>query len=100
MISSALPVVLALAMAISGGLAAPAGAACFADYKAKQDHPLRLHYGVAEVSDNPCNTRAAARELAPRLAAGGWTLLNVLSTFGPEGLDERKASAGRYFLRY
>ena len=27
-------------------------------------------------------------------------LLNVISTFGPEGLDERKASAGEHFLRY
>ena len=43
---------------------------------------------------------AAEAELAPRLAADGCTLLNVLSTFGPEGLEERKDSAGAYFLRY
>lgn len=80
--------------------ASPAAAECYADYKAKQDRPLRLHYGVAQVSDGACNPKAAAGELRPRLAADGWTLLNVLSTFGPEGLDERKASAGPYFLRY
>jgi hypothetical protein len=80
--------------------ASPAGAECFADYKAKQDDPLRLHYGVAQVSDDACNERGAARELAPRLADAGWTLLNIISTFGPEGLDERKASAGDNFLRY
>jgi hypothetical protein len=80
--------------------ASPAGAACFADYKAKKDDPLRLHYGVAEVSDSACDRRGAAGELAPRLANAGWTLLSVISTFGPEGLDERKASAGDNFLRY
>ena len=96
---SALPALAALVLAVA--LAAlPARAACFADYKAKQDRPLRLHYGVAEVGDDACNREAAARVLAPRLAASGWKLLSVLSTFGPEGLEERKASAGPYFLRY
>lgn len=80
--------------------ASPAGAACYADYKAKKDDPLRLHYGVAEVSDASCDRASASSELAPRLADAGWTLLNVMSTFGPEGLDERKASAGDNFLRY
>ena len=80
--------------------ASPAAADCYADYKAKQDDPLRLHYGVAQVSDGNCNASGAARELAPRLADAGWTLLNIISTFGPEGLDERKASAGDNFLRY
>lgn len=81
-------------------LSAPAQAACYADYKAKQNDPLRLHYGVAEIPDNACNKGAAAGVLAPRLARGGWTLLNVLSIFGPEGLNERKSSAGEYFLRF
>jgi len=89
-----------LTLAAGLALTGPAAAACFADYKAKQDRPLRLHYGVAQVSDGNCSRRAAAAELAPRLASDGWTLLNVLATFGPEGLDERKASAGAYFLRY
>lgn len=87
-------VVLALA------LVGPAAAECYADYKAKRDEPLQLHYGVAQVSDGNCSPGAAEGELAPRLAGDGWTLLNVLSTFGPEGLEERKASAGDYFLRY
>ena len=88
---------LAAALAV---LAMPAWAECYADYKAKQDDPLRLHYGVAQISVEACNRQAAASELTPRLAADGWTLLAVLSTFGPEGLAERKASAGEYFLRY
>ena len=80
--------------------ASAAQADCYADYKAKQDDPLRLHYGVAQVSDGNCDPGSAEGELAPRLDAAGWTLLNVLSTFGPEGLEERKASAGDYYLRY
>lgn len=93
---------LTLLAALLLALGGPASAECFADYKAKQDDPLRLHYGVAQVSDSACQggRGAAEAELAPRLAAGGWTLLNVLSVFGPEGLGERKASAGEYFLRF
>ena len=83
-------------------LAGPAAAQaqCFADYKAKRDAPLQLHYGVAQVPDSACAPDAAARLLAPKLARDGWTLLTVLSTFGPEGLEQRKDSAGQYFLRY
>lgn len=91
---------IALAFAALVALAMPASAECYADYKAKQDAPLRLHYGVAQVSDANCAPAQAQAELAPRLAAGGWVLLNVISTFGPEGLQERQASAGEYFLRY
>lgn len=87
-------------LALSLLAALPAQAECYADYKAKQDGPLRLHYGVAQLSDAACSKGAAAAELAPRLASGGWTLLNILSVFGPEGLDQRRASAGDYFLRY
>ena len=86
---------------ISALAAAPADAACFADYKAKRDGPLRLHYGVAEIPDSACGSAGAAKKaLAPRLAQDGWTLLNILSIFGPEGLDQRKGSAGQFFLRY
>ncbi len=87
-------------VALALALASPATAECYADYKAKRDEPLKLHYGVAQVSDGNCSPGAAQGELAPRLAADGWTLLTVLSTFGPEGLAEREASAGAYFLRY
>jgi len=88
------------ALVLAALSAAPAWADCYADYKAKQDTPLRLHYGVMQVPDTACSKAAAAAAIAPRLRAAGWTLLNVLSTFGPEGLAERKASAGAYFLRY
>lgn len=90
----------AAALAMATAMATPASAECYADYKAKQDDPLRLHYGVAQVSDANCSPGAAQGELQPRLAQAGWTLLNVLATFGPEGLGERQASAGEFFLRY
>lgn len=74
-------------------------AACFADYKAKQDDPLRLHYGVIEVVGD-CSTSTAESELPDRLADDGWQLLTVLGVFDDAGLEERKDSAGEYFLRY
>lgn len=79
--------------------ATAANAACYADYKAKQDNPLRLHYGVIEVRGD-CSVRAAQAELPDRLARDGWQLLNVLGVFEDAGLEERKDSAGEYFLRY
>ncbi|GHC52219.1 hypothetical protein [Neogemmobacter tilapiae] len=88
------------ALLLTLALALPAQAECYADYKAKQDDPLRLHYGVAKIADKNCDKGAAKKVLSKRLASEGWTLLNVLSIFGPEGLEERKASAGEYFLRF
>jgi len=82
-------------------LATPATASdkCYADYKAKQDNPLRLHYGVMRLN-GPCERASARSEVSDRLARDGWVLLNVLSVFGKDGLDERKDSAGRYYLRF
>ena len=81
--------------------ASTAQAACYADYKAKKDNPLQLHYGVIQVPDAVCSRgRSAASVIAPRLAKQGWTLLNVLSVFDDNGLERRRASAGRYFLRF
>ena len=76
-----------------------AWAACFADYKAKQDDPLRLHYGVAEVRGD-CSKSNAEAQLPARLARDGWQLLNVLAVFDDAGLEQRKDEAGDYFLRY
>jgi hypothetical protein len=85
-----------LALAVSG----PAQAAdCYADYKAKQDNPLRLHYGVLHLN-GACARGPAQSEVAARLKTAGWTLLNVQSVFGPEGLNERKDDAGPYYLRF
>ena len=81
------------------GVATASYADCYADYKAKRDDPLRLHYGVAEVRGE-CNARAAQRELDDRLRQEGWQLLNVMGIFDDAGLDERRDSAGDFFLRY
>ena len=93
---SRLTLVLILAL-----LAQPVAAECYADYKAKQDSPLRLQYGVIQLDGGACKNKGRARDvIAQRIGRDGWKLLNVLSIFGPEGLDQRRASAGPYFLRY
>ena len=92
------PLVLALPAML---LAAAAQAACYADYKAKRDDPLRLHYGVIELPDAACADPARARaEIVQRLQRADWELLSVEGTFGDDGLDQRRASAGDYFLRF
>lgn len=92
--------ILSLLTAFMVTLALPATAAgCYADYKAKQDNPLRLHYGVAQIN-GACTAKSARKELRSRLGAQGWTLLNVLSVFGDDGLEQRKDSAGSNYLRF
>lgn len=87
---------LALALAATGVRAQDP---CYADYKASREEPLRLQYGVAEVFGE-CTVREAERELEPRLAMDDWQLLEVMTTFDASGLEERRESAGEYFLRY
>lgn len=90
---------IALSLLILTIWASAAQAACYADYKAKQDNPLRLHYGVAVIR-GACTVNTATIGLTDRLSAHYWQLLTVLSVFDDTGLDERKESAGEYFLRY
>lgn len=93
-------IVLSFLCAAAFNLASPAFAAgCYADYKAKQDNPLRLHYGVAQIKGS-CTAGAARSELAARLAAKGWTLLNIVSVFDDSGLAKRRNSAGSNYLRF
>lgn len=81
--------------------AGTAKAACYADYKAKQDNPLRLHYGVIELPDAMCQDADQSRaEIETRIKPDGWKLLNVLSVFGADELENRKESAGEFFLRF
>jgi hypothetical protein len=97
LISLAIPLALVAALAV----ASPARAAsdCYADYKAKQGNPLRLHYGIVQLA-GPCKPGPAKTEVERRLRQNGWTLLTLLSVFGPEGLNERRANAGTYYLRF
>lgn len=78
----------------------PGWAACYADYKAKQDNPLRLHYGVSELPSGKCAKQDAAEIIRKRIAKDGWTLLNVVSVFDDSKLDQKKGDAGDFFLRY
>ncbi|MBU0781648.1 MAG: hypothetical protein ACJAQU_000505 [Loktanella salsilacus] len=94
MMKKLIPLILA---GLLGATAAQAD--CYADYKAKQDNPLRLHYGVAQVSGE-CTKPNAQAAIAPRLAADGWALLTIVGVFDANGLDSRKGTAGEYFLRY
>lgn len=89
-----------LILALALMAASPAHASCYADYKAKLDSPLRLHYGVIELPDTACTKQAAQAQIAQRIGVDGWKLLNILSIFDAGGLEERKDSAGQYFLRY
>lgn len=75
-----------------------AAAACFVDYKAKRDDPLRLHYGVMRLSDAECAD--AERAVQRRLNSAGWTLLTVMDRFGRAEARERESDAGDFYLRY
>ncbi|WP_294228475.1 hypothetical protein [uncultured Shimia sp.] len=74
-------------------------AECYADYKAKKDSPLRLHYGVINLK-NGCDAESAKQEVAARIGKDGWTLLNVLSVFDASELSGKEDSAGQFYLRY
>jgi hypothetical protein len=81
-------------------LAASPALACYADYRAKMDSPLRLHYGVIDLPDDACTPATATPVITERLAASGWELLQLIAIFDETGLEERKTDAGEHFLRY
>ena len=89
-----------LTAAVLAVVAGPLHAACFADYRARMDNPLRLHYGVVELPQSACSVGAAASVVAGRLAAQGWQLVQVISVFDESGLASRRADAGQYYLRF
>ena len=93
---------LLLILTLTLGASMSHAATCFADYKAKKDAPLRLHYGVLQLDtlSGFCTVDGTTQTIARRLEAQGWTLLQVMSTFGAEGLQQRKDSAGQYYLRF
>ncbi len=89
------------ALAVLVALALPAHAACYVDYKASRENPLRLHYGVMQIDSNPCAmSNRVGQVVAKRLSASGWKLLQVQSVFDDNGLARRKKDAGQYFLRF
>ncbi|MFZ1662464.1 MAG: hypothetical protein WAT77_10920 [Paracoccaceae bacterium] len=70
----------ALATLIATLMLASPAAACTVKYKAKQDNPLKLEVGTAELPAEACGSEsAAAAALAPILASKGWTLLAIVA---------------------
>ncbi|TVQ04439.1 MAG: hypothetical protein EA338_01465 [Roseinatronobacter sp.] len=81
-------------------LAGQASAQCYADYKAKQDNPLRLQYGIIELPQAACASPQAARTYAePVISRSGWTLLQIESIFDETEFQRRSANAGAIHLR-
>lgn len=89
---------LLLAAFLSLAIASQAGAACFVEYKAKRDNPLRLHYGIVQLDDRACGNPGPA--VARRIAAGGWELLTVMGVLSRAEAERRRGDAGAYYLRY
>ena len=81
-------------------LAQSAQAACYADYKAKQENPLKLHYGIMKLDSVACKTSSVHEKVALRLLPHGWTLLNLLTVSRKLPTTQRKENAGENFLRY
>ena len=91
---------LTYAAALLLALATQASAQCYADYKAKQDNPLRLQYGLIELPASACGSIGAATSYAaPVIAGSGWTLLQIESILTEAQFDARKANAGAIHLR-
>ena len=77
-----------------------AQAACYADYKAKQENPLKLHYGIMKFNSVECTASIVQKKVALRLLPHGWTLLNLLTVSRKLPTTQRKENAGENFLRY
>ena len=77
-----------------------AQAACYADYKAKQENPLKLHYGIMKFDSVECTASIVQKKVALRLLPHGWTLLNLLTVSRKLPTTKRKENAGENFLRY
>ena len=77
-----------------------AQAACYADNKAKQENPLKLHYGIMKFDSVECTASIVQKKVALRLLPHGWTLLNLLTVSRKLPTTQRKENAGENFLRY
>lgn len=82
-------------------LALPAHADCYAEYKAKKDDPLRLHYGILLIEADICpDPKEAEVIVQDRLADTQWTLLNVIGLSKAAPSKEQESNAGTFYLRF
>ena len=85
---------------VAVAIASQASAQCYADYKAKQDKPLRLQYGLIELPASACGSTAAAeRHAAPVIERSGWTFLLIDSILTEAEFNARKDDASAVHLR-
>ncbi|MCB1387756.1 MAG: hypothetical protein KDK12_01150 [Rhodobacteraceae bacterium] len=89
-----------LAFAALVALAAPAHAACYAEYRASRQNPVQLAYGVAQIPGGSCSAQAASQYLQSRLSRSGWTLQNVLSTVTSNSAPANSGYTGGHYLAY
>jgi hypothetical protein len=92
--------IIGISLAISLATPGMAHADCYVEYKAKQDSPLRLHYGILALPGDCPGKSRAQRNAQSRLAAQGWVLLNILGLSTSAPSDQQRANAGDYFLRF
>ena len=86
---------------VAGFFTTAAQAACFVDYKAKRGQDgLELHYGVMAIQGMCEDALVVEAEVQSRIAPDGWQLLRVMSSFDENGLKDKEADAGEFFLRY
>lgn len=92
-----------IAFIVSLTFISPLQAACYADYKARKYNPFRLHYGVLLLYDEDCAEEMKSvtkSRVYFRLEQAGWMLLDVMNVFDNTGLEKRKESAGKYYLKF
>ena len=91
--SLVIPLLILTLAALPGAAAAD----CFIHYKAKRDNPLRLHYGIVQVSGSCPGSPAGA--VSSRISSAGWSLLNVTKVTQSPPTASEISSAGSHYYR-
>lgn len=94
------PRILLVTLATVAALAAPAHAACYAEYRAQRQSPVQLAFGVAEIRGGACNAQAAANYLRNTLGRSGWTLSNIVSTVNSNSAPGNSGYTNGHYLRF
>ncbi|WP_127106179.1 hypothetical protein [Pararhodobacter zhoushanensis] len=81
-------------------MALPASAACYAEYRAQQQNPVQLAFGVAEIRGGSCDAQSAATYLRSALARSGWTLSNIVSTVSSNSAPGNSGYTNGHYLRF